>query len=76
MLVGVPGKLIEDRDLGIEFVLLPDADSPEGLAARQKAKQEWGQGFDTFLAGFQALHNALEPLVREYTSAPERMESD
>ncbi len=59
-----------------EFVLLPHTGSPAVVAARQEAKQDWEQAFDQFLKGFQGLHNSLEPLVREYTSAPERIESD
>ena len=40
-------------------------------AVRRKAAEACLAGIDTFLGEFQALHNALQPLVREYTSPPD-----
>lgn len=42
---------------------------------RRKAAEACLGGIETFLGEFQALHNALQPLVREYTSAPEAASS-
>ena len=38
---------------------------------RDKAARRVRETFEAFLAEFQALHNAVQPWVREYTSPPD-----
>lgn len=45
-------------------------DSPEARE-RHAAAQQVSDTFEAFLVDFQALHNAVQPLVREYTTPPE-----
>ena len=54
-----------------EVIIGGSQDNSPEAADRVEAAATVSEAFDAFLTAFQAVHNALQPMLREQTSQPE-----